>query len=219
MKNVNVKPLVALLIVISAAAWFVRARVGGASLDDLWTLFRLAPDVLTVDVIVLGWFTKWGWRWRWLQGWLVPFPDLNGTWEGEIQTSWKDEHGEVPGPIPAMLTIKQSFFRISCVVRTAESESRSFSEGFCLDSDDQRRQLCYSYTSRPKLAARPRSNPHDGTVMLQAIGDPANKLSGEYWTDRRTTGAMSLTLRTRKLLDELPKTFAAHPMTTRTSGP
>jgi len=84
-------------------------------------------------------------------------------------------------------------------------ESHSYVEGFCIDKDDQVRRLCYSYTSRPKTALRFRSTPHDGTILFNIVGKPVQKLDGEYWTQRQTTGAVTLTFRTKKLLDELPE--------------
>jgi hypothetical protein len=155
---------------------------------------------------------KWGWRWKWLQGWLVPFPDLNGTWQGQIETNWKDAQGKTPGPIPVILTINQTFGQISCVMRTAEMESHSYLEGFCIDKDAQVRRLCYSYTSRPKVTLRDRSTPHDGTTLLNIIGKPVHKLEGEYWTQRQTTGTIALMFRTKKLLDQIPSDLLDHPV-------
>ena len=173
---------------------------------------RPIPKVVTADLLLIGLFVKSGWRWKALQGWLIPFPDLNGTWEVSIQTDWKDEDGNTPGPIPVILSVKQSFARLSCVMRTAEMESHSYTEGFCIDKEAQVRRLCYSYTSRPKAALRDRSTPHDGTILFNIIGTPVQKLDGEYWTQRNTTGSVALTFRTKHLLDELPDDLPAHPV-------
>jgi hypothetical protein len=189
---------------LSAIVLFIAAMLQGLDPRNFLDVLRLIPTVATVDAIAYFIFAAWLWRWKHFQGWLVPFPDLNGTWQGHIQTNWKDAQGNTPGPIPAILTIKQSFGRLSCVMRTAEMESHSYLEGFLLDTDAQVRRLCYSYTSRPKVALRDRSTPHDGTALLSILGHPFYKLEGEYWTQRRTTGTVMLTFRTTDLLDELP---------------
>ena len=176
---------------------------------------RPIPKVVTVDLILIGLFVKWVWRWKYLQGWLVPFPDLNGTWQGIIQTSWKDTDNISPGPISTILTIKQTFGHISCVMRTGEMESHSYVEGFSLDPEKQIRKLCYSYTSRPKTSVRDRSTPHDGTMLFNIIGKPVMKLEGEYWTQRKTTGTITLTFHAKDLFDELPVDFPVHPMTSK----
>lgn len=213
MKNLNLKPFWYILAAYSVVVLFVAALIQGFDLRNFLDVLRLVPIVATADGIAYFVFTTWLWRWKRLQGWLVPFPDLNGTWQGHIHTNWKDSEGKTPGPIPTILTIKQSFGQISCVMRTEEMESHSYLEGFCIDKDAQIRRLCYSYTSNPKTALRERSTPHDGTILFNIIGTPVSKLEGEYWTQRQTTGAVRLTFRTKELLDEMPPDLSAHPMT------
>lgn len=213
MKNLNMKPFLYLLAGFSAIVLFVAAMVQGFDLRNFLDVLRLIPIVATADGLAYIIFTAWLWRWKGLQGWLIPFPDLNGTWQGHIQTNWKDAEGKTPGPIPTILTIKQSFGRMSCVMRTGEMESHSYLEGFCIDKDAQVRRLCYSYTSRPKAALRERSTPHDGTMLFNIIGTPVHKLEGEYWTQRQTTGTVTLNFRTKELLDDVPGDLTAHPMT------
>ncbi len=213
MKNLNMKPFLYLLAGFSAIVLFLAALVQGFDLRNFLDVLRLIPIVATADGIAYFFFTAWLWRWKLFQGWLIPFPDLNGTWQGHIQTNWKDAEGKMPGPIPTILTIKQSFGRMSCVMRTGEMESHSYLEGFCIDKDAQIRRLCYSYTSRPKAPLRERSTPHDGTMLFNIIGKPVHKLEGEYWTQRQTNGTVTLTFRTNELLDEMPGDLPTHPVT------
>lgn len=213
MKNLNMKPFLSLLAGFSVIVLFLAALVQGFDLRNFLEVLRLIPTVATADGIAYFVFTAWLWRWNRLQGWLIPFPDLNGTWQGHTQTNWKDAEGQTPGPIPTILTIKQSFGRMSCVMRTGEMESHTYIEGFCIDKDAQVRRLCYSYTSRPKASLRERSTPHDGSILFNIIGTPVHKLEGEYWTQRQTTGTITLTFRTNELLDEMPSDLPTHPVT------
>jgi len=210
---VNMKPFLYLLAGFSAVVLFLAAIVQGFDLRNFFDVLRLIPVVATADGIAYFLFTVWLWRWKRLQGWLIPFPDLNGTWQGNIQTNWKDVEGKTPGPILTILTIKQSFGRMSCVMRTEEMESYSYLEGFCIDKDAQVRRLCYSYTSRPKASLRERSTPHDGTMLFNIIGTPVHKLEGEYWTQRQTAGSVTLSFRVNELLDEMPGDLPTHPVT------
>lgn len=204
MRNLNLKPFLFILLGFSGLVWFAIATVNGLNMKNLFDFMRPIPQVVTADLLFAGFFMQWGWRWKWLQGWLVPFPDLNGTWEGKLKTNWTNSDGKTPEPISVILTIRQSFGHISCVMRTAEMESHSYAEGFCIDRERQVRQLCYSYTSRPSVSLRDRSTPHDGTMLFNILGQPIQKLEGEYWTQRQTTGTVTLMLRTKKYLDELP---------------
>ena len=212
MRNLNIKPFLYILSGYSVLVLFVAALIRGFDLRNFLDLLRLIPAVATADIAAYFVFSIWLWRWKYLQGWLIPFPDLNGTWQGVIQTNWKTEEGKTLEPIPVILTIKQSFGRMSCVMRTGEMESHSYIEGFCIDKDAQIRRLCYSYTSRPKVALRERSTPHDGTILFNIIGNPVHKLEGEYWTQRQTTGTVRLTFREKAMLDDLPTDLIGHPM-------
>ncbi|MCF8053938.1 MAG: hypothetical protein K9K75_01785 [Deltaproteobacteria bacterium] len=213
MKNLNMKPFFYLLASFSAIILFLVAIIQGFDPRNFLDLLRLIPIVATADCFAYFVFTVWLWRWKRFQGWLIPFPDLNGTWQGHIQTNWKDAEGNIPAPIPTILAIKQSFGRMSCVMRTGEMESHSYLEGFCIDKDAQVRRLCYSYTSRPKAFFRERSTPQDGTMLFNIIGEAVHKLEGEYWTQRKTTGTVTLTFRTNQQLDEIPGDLPPHPMT------
>ena len=212
MKNLTIKAFLYVLAAYSILVLFIAALLRGFDLRNFIDLIKLFPIVATADVLGYAIFTTWVWRWRYLEGWLIAFPDLNGTWQGVIQSNWKDAEGKSICPIPTILTIKQSFGRMSCTMRTAEMESHSYLEGFCIDKNAQVRQLCYSFTSRPHAGLRERSTPHDGTMLFNIIGKPVYKLEGEYWTQRQTTGKITLSFRTREMLDELPSDLPAHPM-------
>lgn len=200
-----------LFLVVSATVWLGIAVLTKIDISKLWDLAKILPQVATIDLMLFAAFTKWGWKFKIFQGWLVPFPDLNGTWQGSIQTTWTNpETGERPGPIPTILSIKQSFGKISCVMRTGEMTSYGYAEGFKLDKDQQIRQLAYSYTSKPIPTATERSRPHEGTMVFDVIGKPVSKMKGPYWTDRKTTGEINLTFRGKKLLDDIPEDLEPH---------
>lgn len=213
MKNLNIKPFIYLFVGVSALSWLGIALLTGVDMSKPLDFVRLLPNVATIDLLLFAGFTKWGWRWKVFRGWLVPFPDLNGTWQGIIQTTWVNpKTGEKPGPIPTILTIKQSFGRISCVMRTGEMTSYSYAEGFKLEKEQQIRQLAYSYTSKPTPSATNRSRPHEGTMVFDVIGKPASKLKGHYWTDRKTTGEVTLVFRDKNLMDDVPDDIGLHPV-------
>ena len=97
-------------------------------------------------------------------------------------------------------------------MRTAEMTSRSYCADFGIDKDEQVRKLAYCYTSVPSVLVPDRSQPHDGAMLVEIIGEPVQKLRGNYWTTRKTTGEVTLTFRCRERLDDLPDDFGSHPM-------
>ncbi|EAQ5910746.1 hypothetical protein FEF66_22515 [Salmonella enterica] len=214
MRNVTFKNSLYLLIGFSAIAWFSLAYVNGLDLSKLKDFLGLVPKVVSIDLLVVAVFAKWGWKLKIFRGWLVPFPDLNGSWVGSIYSDWKNPNtGEKVPPIPVMLTVKQSFFHISCMMCTSEMESFSYSEGFLIDPERQIKNIAYSYASKPRLSLRERSIPHDGTVVFKIIENPKLKLVGRYWTERLTKGEIVLQYHSKELLEEFPKNFGEHPVT------
>jgi len=206
MRNLNLKPFIYILLGISGILWFLNITISNLDPRKFLEFIKVLPNVAMIDVLLIALFVKWSWKWRIFKGWLVPFPDLNGTWQGYIRTTWESpETGESAPLIPAILTIKQSFFRISCVMHTAEMTSHSYSESFKLESDNQIKQLHYSYTSKPRTTVTSRSPIHEGSITFDITGKPVSKLKGQYWTSRRTTGEIILTFREKYLLEEIPK--------------
>lgn len=214
MRNVTIKSSLYLLVGISAIAWFSLAYFTGLDLSKVKDFFVLVPKVVSIDLLIIAVFVKWGWKLKVFRGWLVPFPNLNGSWLGFIHSDWKKtDTGEKPPPIPVMLTVNQSFFHISCMMRTGEMESSSYSEGFLIDPDRQIKNIAYSYTSKPRLSLSDRSIPHDGTVVFKIVEKPKLKLVGRYWTERLTKGEILLEFHSKELLEELPDDFEDHPVT------
>jgi hypothetical protein len=214
MSNALLKSSLYLLVGVSAIAWSLLAYFNGLDLSKMKDFFSLIPKVVSIDLLIVGIFVKWGWKLKIFRGWLVPFPNLNGTWVGYIYSDWVNpKTGEKPFPIPVMLTVNQSFFHVSCVMRTSEMASYSYAEGFIVDPDRQIKNIAYSYTSKPRLSLSERSVPHDGTAVFQVIETPNLKLSGRYWTERTTKGEIKLEYHSGELLEELPDSLAKHPVT------
>jgi hypothetical protein len=214
MQNVTLKSSLYLLVGVSGLAWFLLAYISGLDLSKVKDFFSLVPKVVIIDLLVIAVFVKWGWKIKIFRGWLVLFPNLNGSWVGFICSDWKNPTtGEKPPSIPVMLTVNQSFSHVSCVMRTSEMKSSSYSEGFLIDPDRQIKSLAYSYTSKPRLSLNERSIPHDGTVVFQIIENPKQKLVGRYWTERLTKGEITLEYHSKELLEELPEELGVHPVT------
>lgn len=213
MKHLQTKRYALTLFIAFAIVYIGMAFITGTSVKDIWAALRLAYKSIPVLLLVVALFVSYAWRWRIFKGWLVPFPDLNGTWQGHIQTTWKNpETGEVPGPIPAILTIRQTFTRMSCVMRTAEMVSHSYLADFWLDREEQVRRIGYSYLSKTAASVQKRSPVHEGSALLEVIGDPVERLSGQYWNARNQTGDIVMTFREKKMLEVFPSDLGRHPV-------
>ncbi|GGC97744.1 hypothetical protein [Enterococcus wangshanyuanii] len=140
---------------------------------------------VTICSLVSVLFCSYLWKLKIFKSWFVQIPNLNGTWEGTLIPTWEDSK-----PIGITLKIKQSLFKISCVMTTDESKSESISCNYIIDEDNQQNKLTYTYINIPKSVHRNRSAIHYGSVILEI---EKNTLRGSYWTDRKTIGDIELT--------------------------
>lgn len=160
------------------------------------------PDVVLIYGALYLVFTKWLWRLPIFRGWLIPFPDLQGTWKGTIRTTWVDPStGTTPDPIPVILVIRQTFSTLSCAMHTKESSSFSTAASFHVADDSEAKMITYVYTNTPRVSVRDRSAVHEGAATLRVATTPELRLEGEYWTNRKSTGEMQLRRISRKLVD------------------
>jgi len=205
MKNIRKELSVWLQLGTFIAIWVAILFVSKTDLAINWEAVKKLPDVVTVYAILYFVFSRWLWRLPVFQGWLVPYPDLQGTWEGMLQTTWVDpKTGKVPAPIPLLLVIKQSFDSISCVMHTQESSSVSNAAQISEDDGSGIYCLSYNYTNKPDAALRGRSAIHDGAALLTVVRKPKKILKGEYWTNRKSTGSIELNYKSKELVENFP---------------
>ena len=113
------------------------------------------------------------------------YPDLNGTWEGEIQTAT----GET---IPARAVIRQALLSTQIDMHTATAKSVTL-EATPVTEGGQFK-LYYSYRAKPKKVG---FGAYTGTTIFDIRlateeGDGIVELSGYYYTDRKTLGTTHL---------------------------
>ncbi len=189
MNNIRKEILVWGQLILLVVIWVIVLIAYGTDLKIGLESIKKLPDVVTIYILLLLIFTYWAWRLPIFKGWLVTFPDLQGTWKGSLISTWIDPVTKKQTPPKNItLVIKQSFANISCVMYTDESDS--YSNSAQINKDDQSGvfRLSYNYTNRPKANVRDRSAIHDGAAILKVIIDSEKKLVGEYWTSRKTTG-------------------------------
>jgi hypothetical protein len=214
MKYLNRKIFIWLIILLSVGFYLLYLLCFPITEKTILNYLKPITTVVTFDAIILLLFEKWIWKCKFLHSWLVPFPNLNGTWKGYIKSNWIDPvTNKKPDPIPVILTIRQSFLHISCVMRTKEMESRNFISGFNIDENNQILRLVYSYISVPEQSIRDRSPQHKGTMSFDIIKDNGQIiLIGNYWTERQTTGKVELTFWKQERLEKYPDELGEHPV-------
>lgn len=193
MSHLKVKPMVACILGLSIAIWATLLYTAGIDFGLSWNSVKKLPAVLSYVMIIWGVFIKWGWKWKIFRGWLVPFPNLEGTWRGTYTSTWVDPAtGTTPPDGEIVLVIRQNFLTLHCTVYTKELTSRSYTAAFHFDGQSGVRKLVYVYMADPKQAVRHRSQLHRGAAELDIIGSAPSELNGVYWTDRKSTGDLRL---------------------------
>lgn len=172
--------------------------LGLQGLSEWWTgeqpsLLKFVSLAATVIGTVLLAVANWIWRGVWRRLPIlnrVFFPDLNGVWEGTLQTTWVDpETKATPGPIPTRITIRQGIVAISIRQKTAESTSYSGTVVPEAQPEADRYRLWYSYSNQPRREVSHRSEQHEGAAWLElSLGEDPEELTGQYFTSRKTSG-------------------------------
>lgn len=205
MKNIRREIAIYIQFGTFVVAWVIVLFLSGVEFRINWEALKKIPEAIALYSVLHIIFTKWAWRLPIFQGWLVPYPDLQGTWEGTLESTWKDpQTGNRKQPIPATLVITQSFSTLSCTLYTEESTSYSNTAQISADDEGNLLRLSYNYTNRPRAGVRERSEIHDGAAILRIVTKPRRALVGDYWTDRKTTGDVRLHFKSKERIEGLP---------------
>ena len=86
MGNYNFKRFIQILGGTFVATFIIigllRGHYGQIYINVLWEDFGTSLSIVSIIGFCLN---KWMWKWSIFNGWLVPFPCLEGEWEGEMQ--------------------------------------------------------------------------------------------------------------------------------------
>jgi hypothetical protein len=153
-------------------------------------LISLVVTIICTGVVAIA---SAVWRRLWKRFPLIGrklFPDLTGTWTGELASTWKNPAtGQGVASIPVTIWIRQGLFSTSIKLRTGESTS--YSTRCLLEADQEagRFRFWYSYDNNPRAQHRHRSARHEGVAWLELdIDTDPERLVGCYYTDRKTSG-------------------------------
>jgi hypothetical protein len=179
-------------VLIAALIWWGTLYLQGISI----TLKHLVPFGTVVSVLAVFWLLLDVWLWKCpiLQGWFIQRPNLQGTWLVELQSDWiNPETKEGIPPITCYMGVEQSLTKLQMHLMTPESESWLIANSIKKSDNGSGYQIVGIYTNKPDISIRNnRSEMHLGSISLETHGSNSypSSLTGEYWTDRKTTGRM-----------------------------
>lgn len=163
---------------------------------EWWQIPRTINFVALVVLVLVGLVVRVLWRPIWQ---LVPalnywvFPDLNGVWCGELQSTWVDsDSGKGLDPIHGIVTVTLGWFNVS--VRMQTGKMQSFSNHAFLERKRGTKifRLWYGYQHEPTAASQSKNPPHEGMAYLEFDMAEPDRLRGQYYTSRQTIGDFKL---------------------------
>ena len=141
-----------------------------------YDVFGYIGEAIGVAAILIMLYERWGWQWD-------PFvrdKSFKGIYKGKIISNYDNTERA------ATLEIRQTYLSIDVILTTDESTSRTVAA--MVETILGVQELVYTYVNEPKAGFRDRSEIHFGTARLILSGE--GSLSGNYYTDRKTTGEM-----------------------------
>lgn len=186
--NSERRNLVILIAVLGVgSAWALNRIINAAGESIPWWID--APSVAGFYSLLFVAFDRFLWRCRIVRSLkLVSTPNIIGKGTGILRTSYDSNEMDYK----AVLTIRQTWSRISIVLETDQSRSRSVVASINPDAPEGC-VLSYEYLNEPKAGATETMHMHRGSAWLKV----ENKtLQGEYFTGRgrETFGSLDFIL-------------------------
>ena len=200
---------VSVLLIIATVVWGGFLWVLG--LDLTWDYAKPYSLSLTVLTLSLWLFDKHLWK-IWPVNLFCRRPNLNGTWQAILQSSYVDpETSKLVPEIKGFAAIRQTFSSISLRLMTEQADSFLIVGSLEVQSDGAA-YLSGVYQSDPSILLRSKvSEIHYGSFRYRVLGNPPAEMSGHYWTDRNTNGSIKISDRRKEIFDSFSHANASVP--------
>lgn len=153
------------------------------TLGELYYLIGLFIDfsVLLFYPVLFHIFNKWVWKWKHFP--FVEVPNLNGKWEGVLESSYKEDETDPPNIINPIMEINQTWLEIEIRLYGKDSDSKTYTAAFSTKNQDAI-ELYYQYTTDPKFGAKETMHMTKGTGWF-TLDSKWESFKGGYYTGGR----------------------------------
>lgn len=166
-------------IVLFCLMLFYDTVINGKFVDFQMIISYISKAVAIVGVLFFL-YDKILWKHGWFNFCNVPV--LAKKYKGEFKTTFDDKVRQIE------MTVKQSFLMVNVTFQTEESSSSTVVA--LTEEINAVKQLIYLYLNEPHGDLRDESPIHYGVSVLTV--EDIEKIEGDYFTDRKTTGHMVL---------------------------
>jgi len=205
------KKHIQVLIWILVPIWVILLFINGTAIT--LAFFKPLSFITGAAIFFIGVFDKWLWKWKILHPWFVSTPNISGTWQAEINSSWIDKTtGKQSNNIEAYFIIKQTLSNIKVTLLTKESHSELIGGELVKDKNNGKYCITGVYLNEPKLLKVKQSPMHYGALFCKiTFSKKSITINGCYWTSRETKGEINFLKRSRCIcsgFDECRKIFS-----------
>ena len=152
-------------------------------INELRTLFGLSKDfgfsISFGTIFGFLYFILDRWAWQWISK-LINIPNLNGKWNAEGISSYKDSQTGENYKFDMEVIIRQTFSKIEIFTETLDSTSRSTMASICTEHAVP--IFRYSFENIPKNKSNEELHRHPGFIELRIKND--NLLEGDYFSGK-----------------------------------
>lgn len=192
-----------LFITSIAMMWGITVILKQMQVTTPWWI--TTPSALTIFGLIYYLFDRHLWKLRILRKLnLIKTPNLNGSWEGTLTTSYEDEEDSEH---EIELDIYQNWTNISISLTT--DSSKSHSQGAMISRKNPNDiDLVYIYQNEPEFDSKDTMYIHKGTTELSYDPDK-DTLEGGYYTGpgRGNCGTFKLKRNKQSLIDRISSRF------------
>lgn len=193
------RPFIKVVAAVVALVFAGGLWISGLDADLSWVRYY-SLSVLAATLLLAAW-DRWLWHLPSFRNLGFVPPRVFGTWKGTLKSAWVDPAtGETPLPKTVYLVVRQRFSSLAVALFTDEARSRSTVAS--ITNADGMASLDYMYFGQPDVLIEHRSRMHHGATSLTISGSPGSRLSGRYWTDRDSKGALDFTEHRPHLADD-----------------
>lgn len=185
------RSFIVIIIFVTAVTWITVVTVNGFP-KTFWEGVNPFLIAISVTTILAYIYEKMLWHCCPLQQILARTPDLRGAWRVIILPAWVDPSTEEEAiSVEGYAQVDQTASTLCIRLFTQDSRSETFA--FSIEDIENEFRLTCFYQNSPRMADRPRSGTsHQGSAIYRFRGYRPNKLEGEYWTETKNTGEITL---------------------------
>ena len=188
------------VILVTAVTWMMAAMIFGLP-DTFGRAILPFFTAIAVAGVFLRIYDRHLWRVGLFQRWVAELPDLQGVWKVTIKSvKITNDTEQQINPVLGYAQIDQTASSLSMRLFTEDSRSRTIA--YSIENEQNQFRLSIVYENKPRMEQRARDGTiHLGSAVYEFRGYRPNKVVGEYWTEKPSSGEIELSDRMQREID------------------